>query len=416
MCEHVGLDRPRFLYSNKSATHSDPHCPLQPTRWRRLGPRLFQSGTQERAVVTSVWHRVRAWPRRLACWCVGLGLCWPGLVGASACDAASELVLQSVLPGVAVVHGHWPSVHAQGRAHTATTVVLGQGDALTVIDPGPTYRVGRALQHTLTCRYPGFTQLAALLNTHAHAEQVLANAAWVDAALGQAVPVAATQGTQNAMRQRCPDCLAALHQDLGAEALHGTRIVLPTQVVQAGQWLQAGGRSWQVHEMRHAHTESDLVLWSPDEGIVLAGGLVDGEGLPVLAQGSVQGWLQALARMRAWQPQWLVGQHVVRGPGQVQAALQRQQQYLCRLVDVAWQGLERGGSETELAQDLDAPAAWLSGVDRHALAGHTASALQQQHAFNQLRAWREVELTWLDQSVQASPWPPLCASVPHVVR
>lgn len=349
--------------------------------------------------------------------CGGLSAWLPVHSAALPCAPEPEVQIQRVLPGVSVVHGRWPSVTSQGHAHSVTTVVLGQGADVTLVDPGPTERVGQALQRTLACHEPGFARPTGLINTHAHAEQVLANAAWADTLPGEVasppVPVAATQGTQDAMRQRCPDCLAAMHRDLGDEALRGTRIVLPSQVLQAGQWVSAGGRLWQVHEMRHAHTESDLVLWSAEEAIVLVGGLVDGEGLPVLAQGSVQGWLHALARMRGWQPKWLVGQQVVRGPGQVQAVLQRQQQYLCGLVQAAWQGLEQGWSEAEMAQKLTVPLAWSEASSPTARA---STALHQQHLFNQLRAWREVELTWLDQSIQASPWPALCASFPDVFR
>ena len=72
--------------------------------------------------------------------------------------------------------------------------------------------------------------------------------------------------------------------------------------------------------MRHAHTESDLVLWSPQEGIVIAGGLVDGDVLDrhrrladaaggdraageTLAQHWLQGlWLEGRAdeQLRRW--------------------------------------------------------------------------------------------------------------------
>lgn len=461
---------PPLSQSNKSATHSEQLSPQDPTHGRRRGLDLFQYGASEGAGLTQVlrvrWAQLR--------WIVGCSwalLAWP--TGAAPCTDLPALAWQTVLPGVAVVHGQWHAVTPDGRSHAATTVVLGQNADVTVIDPGPTYGVGQALQKDLKCRHPA-SSVTRLINTHAHAEQVLANAAWVpeasadvpqvEAAKRRAAPVvpigasvgvvvAATLGTQQAMRQRCPDCLAALQHDLGEQASRGTRIVLPTQVLQDGQGVQAGGRSWQVHDMRHAHTESDLVLWSAQEGIVLAGGLVDGDVLPVLAQGSVRGWLHALDRMRAWQPQWLVGQHLVRGPGQVQAALQRQQHYLCSLVRYAWQGLERGWSEAEAVQQVPWPAAWHAGAvpeqsrphkvrpDRSPLLKaadlpangqrrgdpskpaqqdktHEAWTTQQrqQHVFNQLRAWREVELSWLDQADRANPWPALCESTPDVGR
>ena len=174
-------------------------------------------------------------------------------------------------------------------------MVLGQGAEVTVLDPGPSRRAGLALQNTLRCQQQA--RVARVINSHAHAEQVLANSAF-------RVPVNALAGTVQAMRQRCPECLATLRQDLGAQALQGTRIVRPHAMLQEGQTLHIGGRVWQVQAMLHAHTESDLVLWSPGresgparEGVVLAGGLVDGRW-PVLAQGSVIGWLAALERVQ----------------------------------------------------------------------------------------------------------------------
>lgn len=454
--------------SNKSATHSEQLSPKEPTRRRRSSLHLFQYGAGGETGLIQV-VRLRWAQLRCIAWC-GLGLLvWPSATAAAPCTFLPALSWQTVLPGVAVVHGKWHAVTEDGRSHVATTVVLGQNAHLTVIDPGPTYGVGQALQQDLKCRYPT-PSVTRLINTHAHAEQVLANAAWVPEALAERVTfdsasrlltqgvstvvtkgdgvgaglvVAATQGTLQAMRQRCPDCLAALQHDLGEQALRGTRIVLPTEVLQDGQMVEAGGRTWQVHDMRHAHTESDLVLWSPQEGIVLAGGLVDGDVLPVLAQGSVQGWLKALALIRSWRPQWLVGQHLVRGPGHVQAALQRQQHYLCSLVSYAWKGLERGWTEAEAVQQVPWPVAWATGslsdgptlqkaMELLSSGQHrgdfSASAQQakaqegwktqqrQQHAFNQLRAWREVELSWLDQAERPSPWASWCTLTPDVGR
>lgn len=197
--------------------------------------------------------------------------------------------------------------------------------------------------------------------------------------------------------------------------MQGTRIVWPQIVLHEGQWLQIGERAWRVQEMRQAHTENDLVLWSPPQGmsvkaqlqggVVLAGGLVDGRW-PVLAQGSVLGWLAALDRLKTMQPDWLIGQHLVAGPQQVQPALQRQFNYLCRILGHAWSRLELGQSEAEGVQDLVPPLDWPTPD-----AGQM-QAWRQQHLFNQRRAWREAEQLWLDQQA----WPRACGSVPDVRR
>jgi glyoxylase-like metal-dependent hydrolase (beta-lactamase superfamily II) len=337
----------------------------------------------------------------LLLWCRRLLLlvawAWSAAPYAADCDARDRLAFQPVLPGVSVVHGLWPSVHAGRAAHAATTVVLGEGAEVTVVDPGPTRQAGLALQRALKCLRQA--RVVALVNTHAHAEQVLANSAF-------RVSVAATAGTASAMQLRCPDCLAAMTSDLGAKALKGTRIVWPDRTLTAGDLVQAGGRAWQVLEMRDAHTESDLVLWSETDRLALVGGLVDGGRLPVLAQGRVLGWLQALDALQTLQPQWLVGQHLVSGPAQVQAALQMQREYLCGLVHYAWRGLDSGWSEAEAMKSLELPERWVTS------SAAEDEARRQQHQFNQLRAWREMEQGWMDQM----PRPASCGSTPDVGR
>lgn len=353
-------------------------------------------------------------------WCqgvvVGLVLAMPAQAqppsaGEGPCASSEVLALQAVMPGVAVVHGRWSTVANKATEPmrpeaVATTVVLGQGRERMVVDPGPTHRVGQALQNTLLCQQGAV--VTALVNTHAHAEQVLANSAF-------AVPVMALAGTAQAMQQRCPQCLASLAHELGEPAMQGTRIALPRRILRDGQSLQAGGRQWWVQDMRQAHTENDLVLWSPPlgqpadlqpkGGIVLVGGLVDGRW-PVLAQGSVQGWLLALDRLQALQPDWLIGQQLVAGPLEVQTVLQRQRDYLCGVLAHAWRRLEQGQSEAEGVQDLRLPLRW------PAPELGQLEAWQQQHLFNQRRAWREAEVLWLDRQ----DWPLSCGSAPDVGR
>lgn len=302
-----------------------------------------------------------------------------GLAQAQSCPDTVP-TLHEVLPGVLVRDGQWPALGPEGQAHHASSVVLWSGPRASVLDPGPTAAEGQALRRALACR--GIRQIERVFNSHAHAEQVLANGAL-------RAPVAATASTTASMRRRCPDCLAALRRDLGAHALRGTRTVLPQQLLREGQTVQAGGRAWQVLELRAAHTESDLALWSAAEGVLLAGGLLDGQRL-VLAQGSMTGWLQALDRLQALQPQWLIGQHrVAHGPAQISAAFSAQREALCELVRLSWQGLEAGWSEAEA-------------LNRLALPGPPDA--QRQQRFNLLRAWREMEALWLAQT----PMPAAC--------
>ncbi|GAA4722311.1 MBL fold metallo-hydrolase [Phytohabitans rumicis] len=58
-----------------------------------------------------------------------------------------------------------------------------------------------------------------------------------------------------------------------------------------------------------AHTDSDVVVWLPDRGVLFTGDLVFNGGTPMLVSGSVTGYLQALERIEAFGAQVLVPGH-----------------------------------------------------------------------------------------------------------
>lgn len=331
-------------------------------KWVRTSAQLLRCGTQAIQLVTLLLL-------------AGLS---PALH--AACSAEGQ-ALRTVLPGIAVRHGRWPSLEPDRPPRQATSVVLWQGTQAVVLDPGATACSGLQLQRAMDRLAGRRLQVQLVVNSHAHAEQVLANSAW-------RAPVAALAGSAAVMRQRCPGCMASLTQDLGAPALRGTRIVWPGRELQQGHVLKAGGRIWQVLEVPMAHTPSDLLLWSQADGVLLVGGLLDGQHL-VLAQGRVSGWLKALSRIEALEPRWLIAQHLVAGPGEVAQALARQREALCSLVRRSWQGLERWQTEAEVLA---------------ALAPQGTVAEQQLARANLGRAWREMEALWLGQE----PMPAEC--------
>ena len=82
----------------------------------------------------------------------------------------------------------------------------------------------------------------------------------------------------------------------------GTRIVLPTREVRAGDVLAVGRLRLVVKSVELGHTEADLVLWLPGADVLWAGGLVYQGRVPELSQGSLLGWLAALASAETQNP------------------------------------------------------------------------------------------------------------------
>ncbi len=304
-------------------------------------------------------------------------------------------VLRELLPNVWVWPGDPADAHPDNQGRVSTTVVLlqpGSGPqtpapTITVVDPGPSLKAGLTLAHAIHCRWG--VSVSQLINTHAHADNVLANGALAPA--GSAMPVLATATTAQTMAARCPDCLHSLTQAVGSAAMQGTQIVLPNAILQPGQSIRLTDRVWHIEEARNAHTLSDLLLWQPELKLLIVGGLVYRQRLPELAQGQLMNWTAALERLAGWRPQHVIGTQ----PGDAQD-LANTRAYLCDLASAVWQAMERGLSPGE-AHTIALPryAAW---------AGYA-----QRQSFNAQRAWRELEPRWMAGE------PPPC-SMPDVGR
>ncbi|MBH2019460.1 MAG: MBL fold metallo-hydrolase [Burkholderiales bacterium] len=315
----------------------------------------------------------------------------PACAGAPDCTAAASVDWQAVAPGVWVwlpEHLDEISPHNRGQVLPISAVV-DAGEAL-VVDPGPSHQHGLRVRRSLACQLGA--RVRWVVNTHAHAESVLGNSAFADLqALGQ-LDIVATAGTREAMQRRCAQCLSYLTSIAGAEAMQDTRIVLPNRIMSEGETLAVGRIRLQVMQVGNAHTESDLLLWEPQRRIMWAGGLLYEGRIPELAQGSLNGWLHALPRLKALRPVLVVGAALSVAPdaGSLPSAFGATDHYLQALRMSILQAMDAGldGSDIRSIQLPDF-AGW---------AGY-----RQRHGFNVQRAWRELEPEWLDATGPASP-------------
>jgi hypothetical protein len=177
------------------------------------------------------------------------------------CQMIEAVPWQRVAPGIWV----WPAaengeVSPANAGHVLpTSVVVSRGEAL-VIDPGPSHRHGLRVRASLACRFKAKPRW--VVNTHAHAENVMGNSAFADLLEVGQLEILASASTRSGMRQRCADCLASLTTRVGEAAMMGTRIVLPSRTLVVGERLRVGTMSLVVQAIEPGHTQGDLVLWN----------------------------------------------------------------------------------------------------------------------------------------------------------
>lgn len=326
--------------------------------------------------------------KRLLPWALFCVLLWQA--SAHACQWPGPGGWQTLATGVHVWAPEPQEVNPANGGRVMPVTVIEDGGEAWVIDPGPSLRAGQQLQQWVACRWGA--KVRAVFNTHAHAENVLANAAFAEAQQRGELHIHATAGTAQVMARRCQACLEDLHAHAGDEAMAGTNIVLPDRTLRPGDQFTLGRHTLVVGPSWAAHSADDVLLWHPAHRIAWVGGMAYQNRLPELAQGSLRGWLAALRELRAWAPSWVVGTSVSAAThgGDMAASLQQTESYLLDLQASVLQAMETGG-QGALAERIRLPA----------YAGWVGYAGRQ--GFNAQRAWRELEPLWMDGSLPRQP-------------
>ncbi|MCO5401737.1 MBL fold metallo-hydrolase [Ralstonia soli] len=261
------------------------------------------------------------------------------------------------------------------------TLVHVTGNGVLVVDPGPHARWGDRLIAAI--RHITAEPIRWVVNTHAHPEHVLANAAF--AQLQPRPAFLASAATASLMRQRCESCLARLTAMLGERVMRATQIVIPEPALRDGDWLHTGKTAWQVHVHAAAHSASDTVLYAPQRRVLCVGGLAYRQRVPDLQEGSLLGWRQALHALTALPAGIVVGTAI----GTPAQTLQPTLAYLDALDSAITHAIESG---VDAAHALD----YVPGN-----AYRDWRNFHPRHAFNVARAWRELEDRWMQNAPSA---------------
>ncbi|MFN0316985.1 MAG: MBL fold metallo-hydrolase [Burkholderiales bacterium] len=199
-----------------------------------------------------------------------------------------------VAPDVYAFPGDNSEISPSGHAANSGFIVGPR--AVVVIDTGGSYAHGKAMLAAIATVTPKPVSLVII--THAVQDFVFGAAAFSE--LG--IPLLAHRKTDELMSARCEHCLANLRKALGEAPLLGTRLVLPSELVEGSTRIDAGGRPIELLHFGWASTPGDLAVYEPRSGVLFAGGIVMGARIPELRDGEFNGWLAALAALAELNP------------------------------------------------------------------------------------------------------------------
>lgn len=218
---------------------------------------------------------------------------------------------------------------------------------VVVVDTGVSRKSGDELlgQIAAVTRKP----VRAAILTHAAQEFIFGAAAFE----AHGIPLLAHRETAALMHQRCQTCLKRLTALLGEEALSGTRLVVPTRLVDGSTRLALAGRDLRLLHYGWAATPGDLAVFEARSGVLFAGGLVEARRIPDLRDARLDGWVAALEALRKLPIRHLVPGH---GPIGGKEEIDRMLDYLRQLDAAVRERYSAGASLLESMKTVELPA------------------------------------------------------------
>ena len=220
-----------------------------------------------------------------------------------------------------------------------TGFIRGDGDVLA-IDATSTERRTRALLAAIMAETA--SPVRTLVNTHHHGDHTNGNCLFTDATV---------LGHRNCRDGVRAQVIGGLEPVFGDVDWGDLEIRPPTAVFDDRLDLYAGDRPVELHYIgTPAHTTGDVVAWLPDDGVLFTGDLVFNGGTPFLLMGSVEGAIEACARVRAFGAATIVPGH-----GEVCSleAVDVVERYLLFVRDVAARAVDAGLSPLAAALETD---------------------------------------------------------------
>ena len=131
-----------------------------------------------------------------------------------------------------------------------------------------------------------------LINTHYHGDHVLGNEVFSPPAL--ILSHRKTWSTLKKLGSQYVEAFASRRPPNLADEVRKARLILPEVLIDSSLSLDMKGLRADVHYYGEAHTEGDLVVYFPDQGVLFGGDLVLNRVVPPVLGGSLLGWIETL--------------------------------------------------------------------------------------------------------------------------
>jgi len=106
-----------------------------------------------------------------------------------------------------------------------------------------------------------------------------------------------------------PESMRSIHEEWADFDFSEVVLTPPTVVIEIDTTFDLDGVRVDLLHVGPAHTEGDLVVHVPEDGVVFMGDVLFNRCTPIGWEGSTDGWIAALRRVEDLEPEWVVPGH-----------------------------------------------------------------------------------------------------------
>jgi glyoxylase-like metal-dependent hydrolase (beta-lactamase superfamily II) len=234
-----------------------------------------------------------------------------------------------------------PTYENSGHNNNYTFIITGEG--VVVVNSG-SYLLAKVLHAEI--RRITDEPVVLVINENGQGHAMLGNGYWSD----QGIPTLAHADAVPEIEEKGHGSLAQLKR-ITKEKAEGSRVELPTLTLTDEYVVESGDTRIEVLWLGHSHSTGDIVVWLPEERLVISGDMAFHERmLPIFEETDTRLWLESWERFEALNALYVIPGH---GHPTNMAQVRRYTRDYLLFLREAVQTLLDEGSDLQAAYEID---------------------------------------------------------------
>jgi glyoxylase-like metal-dependent hydrolase (beta-lactamase superfamily II) len=210
---------------------------------------------------------------------------------------------------IEVIPGVWSAIGAtappgyENAGHNNNLSFIVTGDGVVVVNSGTNYLLAEALHDEI--KKITDQPVVLVINENGQGHAMLGNGYWV----AQGVPILAHEEAAQAFDDDGYASLAQL-KSYAKERAEGTTVQGPTETMSDTRIIELGDFRIEVLWLGLAHSPGDIVVWLPEQSLVITGDMAFSERLlPIFEDTETAAWLESWERFEALEATYVIPGH-----------------------------------------------------------------------------------------------------------